>query len=205
LHESLPLFNFIPLYAGHFHGVCMTKSESVYYALAATAILLALFFSKDAAADLIVASSDSYTTYDNLFKKYGEKYRLNWRWIKALAWNESNIGRATSVKNGIADPSDVENSASSDGLSWGIMQTTILTSRDYLPKVTVADLNNPETSIMLGAVHFARLMGVFQNDIRKAVMAYNNGEGNVKKGSLVSLPYFEKFQTHLDAINSRQP
>lgn len=120
--------------------------------------------------------------YDHLFIKYGQKHGIDWKFLKRIAYIESNIGLNPRVAKGIETPSDIEGSKSSDGLSWGIMQTTVSTARQYSPNVTQIQLNNPEISISLGAQHFAWLKRTYpQFNERDLVMSYNHGQGNQLK------------------------
>jgi soluble lytic murein transglycosylase-like protein len=117
--------------------------------------------------------------YDSLFKFYAQLYNLDWKMLKAIAYVESRIGLDKRVRRGIENPNDIENSKSFDGKSWGIMQTTITTSRDYDPSITEAKLNNPETSIKIAAQHIAFLKKRYpQFSERDIVMSYNHGQGN---------------------------
>lgn len=116
--------------------------------------------------------------FDSLFKKYAAKYGLDWKILKRIAWNESRVGLDSRVRKGIQNPKDTESSKSRDGLSWGIMQTTVSTSRDYDPSATAEKLNNPEFSIAMGAAHLNFLIKKYFKNERDFVMAYNHGQGN---------------------------
>jgi len=128
---------------------------------------------------------EAWTRFDSLFKKYGEMYGVEWRWLKAFALVESDLGRHPSVRHGILHPSDVLKSQSSDGLSWGLMQVTVRTARDLDPNATAEKLNDPEYSINLAARyikqikrHFARLDPRF---LEWVVKSYNQGPGRTQK------------------------
>jgi len=128
---------------------------------------------------------ESWTRFDSLFKKYGEIYGVEWKWLKAFALVESDLGRHPSVRHGILHPSDVLKSQSSDGLSWGLMQVTVRTARDLDPNATAEKLNDPEYSINLAARyikqikrHFARLDPRF---LEWVVKSYNQGPGRTQK------------------------
>lgn len=129
-----------------------------------------------------MVSNDVPTLFDHLFIKYANHNSLDWKMLKRIAWIESHIGLDSRVAKGISNPKDIEGSKSRDGLSWGIMQSTVATSRDYLPSATPEMLNNPETSIMIGAKHLAFLKRAYpQFSERDIVMAYNHGQGNQLK------------------------
>lgn len=133
-----------------------------------------LFYSKETAVNDTVNNS-----YDGLFQKYGAQYGINWKILKRIAWIESKIGTYRSVRDGITNPSDTVKSASQDGKSWGIMQVTIPTARDYDGAATAVKMNNPEYSIKIGAQHLGFLKKrYFPTSERDLVMAYNQGQGN---------------------------
>lgn len=127
-----------------------------------------------------------------------------WKWLKAIALIESDLGRNARVKAGLV---------SYDGLSWGLMQLTMPTANDY-EKVTVPDLNNEEINLRIAAKHFSRLYRKFQV-MEHAVKAYNQGEGNQAKeiaarksgnmnGFAQAADYFAKFQKKLKLIEENK-
>lgn len=181
------------------------KAEKVALFVAVGALALMTYTQKNAAADRLVTLEDSFTAYDSLFQKAAQKYGISdWRILKAFAWNESSIGRAPSVIAGIANPSDRDGSASSDGLSWGIMQTTEETANWLRPGTTFQDLNVPEISVDVGAKYIAWLLKRYDGDLSSAVQAYNEGPGNFEKGKTVD-EYLQRFQSHYALIQERQP
>lgn len=123
--------------------------------------------------------------YDDLFKKYANIYGLDWKMLKAIAIVESDQGRDGSVKRGLENPSDIEGSKSRDGLSWGLMQVTLTTARDYDSAASAQKLNNPEYSVRIASQHLARLKKIFSaTDPRFnewVVKSYNQGQGNTLK------------------------
>lgn len=146
------------------------------FLLLSTVIGLVLY-SKDVGMNDTVNNS-----YDGLFQKYGAQYGINWKFIKRIAWIESKIGMYRSVRDGISNPGDVAKSASQDGKSWGIMQVTIPTARDYDKLATPEKMNNPEYSIKIGTQHLAMLKKrYFSSSDRDLAMAYNHGQGNQLK------------------------
>lgn len=118
-----------------------------------------------------IIEDDMIKTYDNLFKKYSEQYKIDWKMLKAICMNESELGENPRVKKG---------QVSSDGLSWGIMQLTLTTANDFEP-TTVNSLNNPEFSIRVATKFLSSLSRQFSGDTRSIVMAYNQGAGNQRK------------------------
>ena len=126
-------------------------------------------------------NTDLYSDFDSLFVHYANSYGINAKLLKRIAFVESTVGKNPKVARGIQNPNDVEGSKSSDGKSWGIMQMTLTTARDYDSTATAQKLNNPEYSIMLASKHIKMLASLFPNDERSIVMAYNHGQGNQKK------------------------
>lgn len=123
---------------------------------------------------------DWFNKFDQTFKLIGEKYLIDWKILKAISLKESTLGTHPRVKRGLEFPKDIEGSKSEDGLSWGLMQMTLKTAKDYDQLATPEKLNNPYYSIDLSARHLKGLMRKFTNE-RDYIMAYNQGEGNQKK------------------------
>lgn len=134
-------------------------------------ILIGAFILYKGASVTGIIEDDMIKTYDNLFKKYGEQYKIDWKMLKAICMNESNLGQNSRVKNG---------QVSYDGLSWGIMQLTLTTANDF-ESTTINSLNNPEFSIRVATKFLSSLSKQFSGDTRSIVMAYNQGAGNQKK------------------------
>lgn len=158
-------------------------------------------------------ASDSFTQWDELFKKYGVQYQVRWTWLKAIAMNESSLGKHPSVARGLKFPDDVEGSKSDDGKSWGIMQLTLPTARDFAPSTQVRDLNNPEYSIKVAAQFLAWLQNRFPTvDKRFAewvIKSYNQGAGNTNKERAGTIKgyageYWARFQRNLAEIERKQ-
>lgn len=126
-----------------------------------------------------------WTRWDALFKKYGAQYGVPWTWLKAFCLKESTLGTHPKVARGLASPSDIEGSKSEDGKSWGPMQFTLPTARDFDPSATPEKLNGAEYSIKLAAQFVKSLMGQFAaTDPRRLewiVKSYNQGAGNTRK------------------------
>jgi membrane-bound lytic murein transglycosylase MltF len=155
----------------------------------------ALFFGRKEIAEeakgVIVKHSDSWTSYDALFRDYAVRYcgmigsEPGWMVLKAVALNESSLGENSRVARGLAVPTDIEGSKSYDGLSWGLMQVTLRTARDMDPTATEAKLNNAEYSIRLAAQYFGRLKKMFKESdprfLEYVVRSYNSGPGNLQK------------------------
>lgn len=167
-------------------------------------ILLGVLVFKEARG----AMDDSFFEYDEFFKRYGRMYKVPWRLVKAIALNESDLGRAESVKHGILHPGDVQLSASFDKLSWGIMQTTLSTARMMEGMiVTEAYLNVPENSIRIGTKYLKWLMERNGGDEEKTVRGYNGGPGYMKTrlGPSMTLVYWGRYLKNKAIIQAKQP
>ena len=179
--------------------------------LGAVAILtVVLMTQKKAIADAMTENSDEFTRWDARLKQAASKYSIaDWRWLKAIMWIESSLGRAKSVKHGLLNPTDIEGSASYDKKSWGLMQVTKTTANDMRPGTTEADLNNPEISIDLGARYFSMMLKRYNENSfsilpARAVRAYNQGPGNEDKRKSYANDYLKKFEGFFQKIREKQ-
>lgn len=157
--------------------------------------------------DTMVNGIDS--KYDEWFKFYGLKHSVPWLWLKAIAMNESSLGRHPSVARGLANPADVEGSKSEDGKSWGLMQVTLTTAKDFDPTATPQKLNNPEYSISIAAKYLERTSKQFvmvsTRYVEWVIKSYNQGVGNTKKELNGTSPgyaqeYWERWQRNFKKI-----
>lgn len=161
-------------------------------------VLLLLIISQSSEGPVMTVSN-----YDDLFKKYASMYGLDWKMLKAIAIIESSLGRAPSVAHGLKNPSDIENSKSTDGKSWGIMQVTLPTARDYDSTASAEKLNNPAYSVEIASRHIRMLMNLFKNDskqIEKVVKSYNQGQGATMAGKNYADTYWIKYQNAYKTI-----
>lgn len=154
---------------------------------------------------------DSWTQFDSLFKKYGLEYNIDWQWLKAICLNESNLGKEKSVALGIENPKDIENSKSSDGKSWGLMQVTVTTAKDFDQTATAEKLNNPDYSVKIACKYLAWVKRQFNSldsrFLESVIKSYNQGVGNTKKelsgkSTGFAQAYWEKFQKNLDRVKN---
>jgi hypothetical protein len=134
--------------------------------------------------DEIVAYSDSFTRFDPLFLRFGRQYGVSPAWLKAICMNESSLGEAPTVALGIREPANREGSKSQDGKSWGIMQVTEVTGRDFDPGCAYFRLNNPEYSVEMAAKVVARSLRSFPVVMpayeEYNIKAYNGGIGRMQ-------------------------
>lgn len=151
-----------------------------------------------------------WNDYDELFKKAEEKYGVSWKWLKAIALNESFLGNDRRVILGLKDPKNIMDSTSRDGKSWGLMQMTLRTARDYDMLVTPEKLNDAEYSIDLAAHFVGQLIKAFHPlDLRHTewvIKSYNQGIGNTRKEIAKKIAgyaqgYWERFQKNLNMID----
>lgn len=149
--------------------------------------------------------SPNWTRFDGFFQRWGTAYGVDWKWLKAIAMIESNLGLAKSVALGLKDPENVKGSISSDGLSWGLMQMRIETARQFDPSAQIPDLNNSTKEIMLAAQYVRWCIKQFPKDTgeslrRKVIMSYNQGVGNTQKGATYASGYYQNFLKALSYI-----
>lgn len=137
-------------------------------------------FSKGASAASI-AKVKSITKFDPFFQKAGLDNGIDWKMLKTIAMVESTLGENPRVKKGLLNPNDIIGSMSEDGKSWGLMQLTVPTARDYDKTATEVKLNYPEYSIGISAKLLAMLNRIFKGNERDIIMAYNQGLGNQRK------------------------
>jgi len=142
--------------------------------------------------------------YDNLFTRYGSTYGIDPYILKAIAANESTVGKNSRVAYGIAHPSEIYSSVSSDNKSWGLMQTTLPTSRQFEPTLNEADLNNPETSIRIAAKYIQWVKKNYSADLEFYIRAYNGGAGWQKTniGPSATLAYWNKFLKNYELVKA---
>lgn len=137
-----------------------------------TLLLTGLFFVNEKYSDV-----NESERYDGLFKIMAAKYNIpDWRWLKAIAIAESDLGRDKRIVNG---------ETSRDGKSWGVMQIApdIGSEKEITLKgpKNIPLLNLPEYNIEIGAKLVGYLWGKYQ-DKDKVFLAYNQGERNTDLG-----------------------
>jgi soluble lytic murein transglycosylase-like protein len=180
----------------------------IYWILAALGITA--FSQGEVILEKIDENSESWTRFDGLFQKYAEKYGLKWTWLKAIALNESNLGREKSVALGLLNPNNVEQSKSYDGKSWGLMQVTLKTAKTMDSSATEAKLNNAEYSVDLAARYLAKVLlpsfsPLLLRRTEWVIKSYNQGPGNTQReirgehGGYAN-EYWDRFQRNLKRV-----
>lgn len=147
----------------------------------------------------------AFNRWDSLIRKYSLAYGVPFEWVKAIMMNESSLGDAPSVARGIADPLDIEGSKSSDGKSWGLMQLTLPTARQFESAVSAAGLNDPEVSVRIGTKYLQWLMQRNPSPFTQeefVIRAYNGGPGfaGTVAGRRDTPTYYARFKRNLAKV-----
>lgn len=149
----------------------------------------------DEKTDLIVSKDleKRWYMFDGLFKMWGGVYGVPWWHLKAFALCESALGHPD-MRVGY------------DGKSWGLMHFTIPTASQYLGRpATIEDIQNDDIAVKLAGKYYKHLRKVFPFELRKAVISYNQGEGNTLKGyySDPVRKYWERWESWRIKIEQR--
>jgi len=144
-----------------------------------------------------------WRNYDHLFQTHAIEFGVNWKWLKAIALNESDLGLEGSVKRGLA---------SSDGLSYGLMQVTVKTGKSLLggwpsDAEMIPILNDADQSIWLAAKLLKELRGLVAKapggaTMKNIIVSYNQSYARTVKGEILPAAetYWERFEVHLDLV-----
>lgn len=168
---------------------------------------------KDPKADSS-SSVSLWNQFDDSFKKNASAFGLDWKILKAIAMNEAGLGVhpkgiEPSVRIGLESPQNIEGSKSSDGKSWGLMQMTVSTAKDYDSTATPEKLNNPDYTIKLSSQLLAWLFVQFKSSdprqLEWVIKSYNQGRGNTSKEMRGVSPgyagiYWERFQRNYNKL-----
>lgn len=140
-----------------------------------------------------------FFSLDGLFKLHGAINGIEWRWIKAICKQESNLGR---------DPRTIAGKVSYDGLSYGVMQ--IAEGRGSKKEIEIkgfggeTKLNDANYSIGQASKLIAYLSRKYKNNANKVFLAYNQGEINTDRGKDYTRNYAQKIFVHLNWIKSNE-
>jgi soluble lytic murein transglycosylase-like protein len=172
---------------------------NVYGMVAIGAALVLLYNNGGSLMNAAVSNTDSFYQYDAAFKRESARTGVPWRWLKAIAMNESSLGANPLVAAGLV---------STDGLSYGLMQVTVKTA-SWLKgsAVTSDDLNDPDFSIAVAADYLAYLSRRFPGNREYIVRGYNGGPGflGTKRGISETPIYYDRFQRNLATVLEKQP
>lgn len=131
------------------------------------------------------------TEFDDLYKKYAEKYSLDWLLVKAQAVQES--GQNPKAENPYSHAKGLMQFMDATWLEWEDESPGIQNEfRDYDPF-------NPEDSVRAGCAYMNWLVKYFKGDYTLALMAYNWGCGNMLnylRGKAKSIP-LETLEYHV--------
>jgi len=117
-----------------------------------------------------------FAGYADLFKKYGQKYGIDWLLIAAQAYQESRL-----------QPDSVSNKG-----AFGIMQVMPVLARDR--RIGITDLHDVEKNIHAGVKYLHLLLTAYfqdkeidlENRIRFALAAYNAGPEAIHRARLLA-------------------
>ena len=137
----------------------------------------------------VVAALRYRDRWDNIIAAESANTGIEFSLLKRLIWVES--------KN---DPAAVS-PAGAIGLMQLMPDTAFWMAERMEMMIELTDLTDPKINIRLGAAYLAHLKKKFDNDIRLALIAYNAGEGTLRRwlnipefvedGELVIIPYRE--------------
>ena len=110
------------------------------------------------------------TKYSEYVEKYSEENGIDKYLVYAIIKAESNF-----------DP-NVKSNADARGLMQLMEETAVERSNAIEgTEIEAYDLYDPETNIKLGTSYFAYLLGLYEDNIVLAIIAYNAGLGNVEQ------------------------
>lgn len=119
--------------------------------------------------DVIGSDKDVFPdNWDRLLRAAARKHGLPPEMVKAVAANESMVGRFTQLE--------------SIGNTTGIMHIKLATARELIPGLTQEQLNRPEVDIDVGVRYLKKMWDRYAKydtatRTRLAIMAYNGGPG----------------------------
>lgn len=158
-----------------------TKTKITAICIAALVVIITGF--------AVIAALSYRDRWDNIIARESAANGLDFEIVKRLVWVES--------KN---DPSAVS-PRGAKGLMQLMPDTAFWIAEKNGETVTLNDLFDPETNIRLGTAYLAYLSRRFDGDIRLALIAYNAGEGTLRRwlntpefvdnGELTVIPYRE--------------
>lgn len=110
------------------------------------------------------------TKYSEYVEKYSEENELDKYLVYAIIKTESNFNP------------NVKSNADARGLMQLLEETAVERSNAIEgEEIEAYDLYDPETNIKLGTSYFAYLMGLYDDNMILAIIAYNAGLGNVEQ------------------------
>lgn len=146
----------------------MKKDNAIYWALG-LGIAFFLFWNKATIYNYVEEKITGINNaFDSIFKSVGKKLNISPRILKAIAANESTVGRNKSVE--------------AVGNTQGIMHVIYATAIRFSPGLKEGEHKSlpPEKDIEIGSKYFHFLMNKY-GVLEHAVKAYNGGEGRMSQ------------------------
>ena len=122
--------------------------------------------------------------YESIIEGHARNYRLEPALLAAVIYHESKFD------------ADAESGAGAIGL----MQLTPETAKGIALRTgghrfRLSDLYDPELNVRYGSWYLRHLLDAYDGDLRRALAAYNGGQGNVARGVL-----FEETARYVDQV-----
>jgi soluble lytic murein transglycosylase len=109
--------------------------------------------------------------YADIVRGHADNYRLEPELLAAVIYTESKF-----------DP-DAESPSGAIGLMQLLPETAAgIAERTGGSRFETADLYDPELNVRYGSWYLRHLLDKYDGDLRKALAAYNGGQGNVDRG-----------------------
>ena len=121
---------------------------------------------------------DDVEKYDHIIEFNAEKFGVDSALVKAVIKNESNGDYKAESKKG----------------AKGLMQLMDSTAEE----LGVTNSFDPYQNIKGGVSYLKKMLDMFDNDVEKAIAAYNAGPGNVKKYD--GIPPFKETQNYVEKV-----
>jgi soluble lytic murein transglycosylase len=122
--------------------------------------------------------------YDAIIEGHARNDRLDPALLAAVIYRESKFDARAESKAG----------------AIGLMQLTPETARGIAlrtggTRFEVADLYDPELNVRYGSWYLRHLLDAYDGNVRRALAAYNGGQGNVARGVL-----FKETEEYVDGV-----
>ena len=109
--------------------------------------------------------------YGDIVRGHAENYRLEPELLAAVIYTESKFD------------SDAESPSGAIGLMQLLPETAAgIAERTGGSTFETSDLYDPELNVRYGSWYLRHLLDKYDGDLRKALAAYNGGQGNVDRG-----------------------
>jgi soluble lytic murein transglycosylase-like protein len=131
----------------------------------------------------IELDADTVRKYTDLADKYATKHEIDPLWVIAMMWQESRFNKGEISDHG----------------AIGLMQVMPSTGKEL--GFTPEQLHDPENNIAAGTQYLADLLKIYKGNLRMATIAYNQGVGNVERGTYRSV-YYTAVSKHYNAMAS---